>query len=54
MGSKLRDNILQSLKIKTQVKDIKNPIHILKTQEKKIKMQQVVIKTHIQEIKIPN
>jgi hypothetical protein len=39
MGCKLRDNILQLLKIKTQVKDIKNPIQILKTKEKKIKMQ---------------
>lgn len=39
MGSKLRDNILPLLKIKTQVKDIKNPIQILKTQEKKVKMQ---------------
>ena len=39
MGCKLRDNILQSLKIKTQVKDIKSFIPILKTQEKKVKMK---------------
>ena len=54
MGCKLRDNILQSLKIKTQVKDIKNPIKILKTQEKKIKMPLVVLKTYIKELKMHN
>ena len=52
MGCKLRDNILQLLKIKTHVKDIKNTIQILKMQEKKIKMQEVVLKTHIQEVKM--
>lgn len=39
MGCKLRDSILKLLKIKTQIKDIKNTIQILKTQGKKIKMQ---------------
>lgn len=47
----MRDSILQQIKIKTHIKDIKNTIQIPKMQRKKIKMPLVVIKMHIQERK---
>ena len=38
MGCKLRDNMVKLLKVKTQNKDIKNIIQLIKTQEIKVKM----------------